>query len=219
VPGSENAGYVLVDQVRYDDGAPWPLHADGFGGSLNRAAVDAFGNVASSWSALAPTPGIVRYAQPGDLNFDGDTDVDDIHRFALVLADPLAYRTAYGVPATMVGDVDGDGDVDFDDIDDFVVLLVGGVPAAAPQAATGPGVVVPPRVLAALPDAEVIDAPTTTAPRTVLARRSVPALSARQQEHRRIGSRRGERVGKRLEEKLSGALGTAKDQLSSLADS
>jgi hypothetical protein len=138
VLGDPRTGFVLVDRVRYDGQSPWPTKADGDGRSLSRASVEAFGSFASSWSALEPTPGTVRLAETGDVDFDGKADGNDVLGFARVLADPAVYQLAYGVPATMVADVDGDGDVDFDDIDDFVALLAGSAASAAVQAGAEP---------------------------------------------------------------------------------
>ncbi len=52
---------VLVDEVLYDDLAPWPQAADGSGDSLQRRRPATLGIDAASWRALAPTPGIARY--------------------------------------------------------------------------------------------------------------------------------------------------------------
>jgi hypothetical protein len=49
---------VLVDEVRYDDHAPWPASADGHGCSLKRVSPDAFGNASESWIAARPFPRI-----------------------------------------------------------------------------------------------------------------------------------------------------------------
>lgn len=53
-----NAGrvpYVLVDQVKYSDNAPWPIAADGSGHSLQRIDVAAYGDDLLNWAAGAPT--------------------------------------------------------------------------------------------------------------------------------------------------------------------
>jgi hypothetical protein len=128
----------LVDWVTYDGQPPWPSAANGRGGSLQRAAAAAPGLDAASWSALAPTPGTVRFAEIGDLDFSGVVDDADIHRFARLVADPTAYQATHGVPATMVADVDGDGNVDFDDIDDFVDLVHRAAADAAARSASQP---------------------------------------------------------------------------------
>jgi hypothetical protein len=138
VLGDPQTGFVLVDRVHYDEQPPWPTQADGAGRALSRASEKAFGSFATSWSALEPTPGTVRFAETGDVAFDGETDGNDVVGFARVLADPAVHQLAYGVPATLVADVDGDGDVDFDDIDDFVALLAGNAASAAVQAGAEP---------------------------------------------------------------------------------
>jgi len=50
--------YVLVEQVRYTDTAPWPSGAaDGGGLSLQRRTPSAYGNDPINWVASSPTPG------------------------------------------------------------------------------------------------------------------------------------------------------------------
>ncbi|MFV2068672.1 MAG: hypothetical protein ACC645_17005, partial [Pirellulales bacterium] len=75
-----------------------------------------------------------------DMDFDGDTDFDDINDFVLGLTQPDAYLATFGLPATLNGDLDQDGDLDFDDLDDFVAVLVGGTPIRAAVTATDTGV-------------------------------------------------------------------------------
>ena len=48
--------YLIVDEVVYDDQAPWPTEPDTDSMSLNRIA-GTWGNAAASWLAEAPTPG------------------------------------------------------------------------------------------------------------------------------------------------------------------
>lgn len=62
-------------------------------------------------------------ATPGDMDIDGDVDIDDIGPFVLALSKPAAYESVFGGPSSANGDLDGDGDLDFDDIDDMVALL------------------------------------------------------------------------------------------------
>ena len=38
---------------------PWPLQADGFGGSLTRIDPAAYGNDPANWHPIAPSPGLV----------------------------------------------------------------------------------------------------------------------------------------------------------------
>ena len=49
--------YVGTDQVDYNDKAPWPLAADGQGGSLDRLSPSLYGNDPTSWIASVPSPG------------------------------------------------------------------------------------------------------------------------------------------------------------------
>lgn len=58
-----------------------------------------------------------------DMDFDGDTDFDDIDDFILGLNNATDYRNEYRMPPATKGDADGDGDLDFDDIAGFVQLL------------------------------------------------------------------------------------------------
>ncbi len=53
--------YLLVDQVKYDDDAPWPGTPDGQGDSLTRLATTAFGDFATSWDGANPTPGSTNF--------------------------------------------------------------------------------------------------------------------------------------------------------------
>jgi len=50
--------YLIEDEVAYDDDGSWPIEADGNGHSLNRSAINAWGNDNLNWSAYAPTPGL-----------------------------------------------------------------------------------------------------------------------------------------------------------------
>ena len=62
------ARYV-VDEVTYGDQLPWPLAADGLGGSLERTDSRAFGNTADNWHSVpgTGTPGATNsvYLPPG----------------------------------------------------------------------------------------------------------------------------------------------------------
>ena len=57
--------HVTVDELIYDDLAPWPVSADGVGNSLNRIASNSVGSEAGSWSAASPTPGAVNLVVAG----------------------------------------------------------------------------------------------------------------------------------------------------------
>ncbi len=57
--GVVHVPYIVVDEVRYNDKAPWPIAADGTGSSLERAKADAYSNDPQNWHA-SPGP-----ASPG----------------------------------------------------------------------------------------------------------------------------------------------------------
>ncbi|HKX62505.1 MAG TPA: thrombospondin type 3 repeat-containing protein, partial [Verrucomicrobiae bacterium] len=64
--------YIVVDDVRYYDKAPWPPAADGGGASLQRIGASAFGNDPANWRAGVPSPG--RDYVNGDADGDGLPD-------------------------------------------------------------------------------------------------------------------------------------------------
>ena len=62
-------GRYVVDEVSYKDQLPWPLAADGLGGSLERTDATSFGNTADNWHSTPNTvsPGTTNsaYVPPG----------------------------------------------------------------------------------------------------------------------------------------------------------
>jgi hypothetical protein len=56
---ADPTAWVVVDEVIYSDGAPWPPGADGAGQALQRitTAPDRSGSDPTNWQATAPTPG------------------------------------------------------------------------------------------------------------------------------------------------------------------
>ena len=56
-PTGQVVPYITVDEVRYNDKAPWPPGADGGGPSLQRKVALAYGNDPINWEAARPTPG------------------------------------------------------------------------------------------------------------------------------------------------------------------
>ncbi len=56
-PRTNNVPYITVDEVRYNDRAPWPPDADGSGPSLQRKVLIGYGNDPIYWEAARPTPG------------------------------------------------------------------------------------------------------------------------------------------------------------------
>jgi hypothetical protein len=107
---------LWVDEVVYDDVAPWPTAADGNGPSLQRLSPTESGNVASSWFAASPTPGSAVFGQvPGDFNQDGSVNAIDIDLLA------AAIRSPSPDPAF---DLTGDGLVNVADRDEMVTGIL-----------------------------------------------------------------------------------------------
>ncbi len=77
-PPAPDAGfvpYVLADRVNYTDRAPWPSGAvDGGGLSLQRLAVNLYGNEPLNWIAASPTPGANNSTTSPDTDGDGIPD-------------------------------------------------------------------------------------------------------------------------------------------------
>src|SRR6185436_5878402 len=57
VPDTNGIAFITVDEVRYNDRAPWPIAADGSGPSLQRKISAAYGNDPANWEAAIATPG------------------------------------------------------------------------------------------------------------------------------------------------------------------
>jgi len=58
-PDAGHVPYILIEQIVYDDQAPWPTAADGTGASLQRLAPSAYGNDPAHWHVAPPTAGRV----------------------------------------------------------------------------------------------------------------------------------------------------------------
>ena len=50
--------YLLVDEVKYDDVAPWPTNPDGTGASLTRISQLFYGNEPTNWAGQTGSPGV-----------------------------------------------------------------------------------------------------------------------------------------------------------------
>jgi len=100
--------YILVDEVDYLPGPPWPEGAAGTGWSLQKRRPDLYGNDPASWEAGPPTPGAPNIAQALE-----DADGDRL---------PDAWEMAHGLDPTRPdgdygpnGDPDGDGMTNLDE--------------------------------------------------------------------------------------------------------
>ena len=86
LPDLDEILQIPTDQVDFNDRLPWPVVADGSGGSLHRLSPESYGNRAESWYGGFPTPGnqpIDYFASPellvdelvtGNIGQDGEFD-------------------------------------------------------------------------------------------------------------------------------------------------
>ncbi len=75
-PNLDAVPYVTMEEVRYNDKAPWPPGADGGGASLQRLSALTFGSEPTNWVAAAPTPG--QFSENEDSDGDGLPDAWEI---------------------------------------------------------------------------------------------------------------------------------------------
>jgi hypothetical protein len=108
---------LLVDEVLYDDLAPWPQAADGTGASLQRVSGTSYGNLAGSWYAATPTPGRPSFGGPrGDFNDDGLVDEVDIN---------LLFAQIRAAVPDVDFDLTGDAMVNETDRDEMILNVLG----------------------------------------------------------------------------------------------
>jgi len=109
--------YVLVDEVRYANVAPWPVAADGTGKSLQRIASGGYGNDPINWQAADPTAG------SGNVGDALDRDGDGL---------PDTWETASGLDSgDATGDNGADGDPDHDGLANLEEFIAGTEPRNA----------------------------------------------------------------------------------------
>ncbi|MCA9151203.1 MAG: lamin tail domain-containing protein, partial [Planctomycetales bacterium] len=112
--------YVQVDEVLFDDQAPWPTNADGSVAShaIHRNSNGAYGNVGTSWTGAVASPGTASIVVGGDLNGDGVVTVADI--------DAMIGQMHAAAPDLRF-DLNGDSKVDVSDLDILVRNDIGTV--------------------------------------------------------------------------------------------
>lgn len=123
---------LLDDEVYYGVTAPWPKSAGAGGDSLVRTSVVAWGNLATSWNSVPPSPGQTSLfvLRPGDANEDREFDARDVD------AVRIAGKYGTGAPSTWLeGDWDRNG---FFDRYDIIAALVTGHYENGPYAARRP---------------------------------------------------------------------------------
>jgi len=101
VPTTNGVPFITVDEVRYNDKAPWPAGADGNGPSLQKRISSAYGNEPTNWIAAAISAGAelpagaapVILTQPQNLN----TVIGSNSTFTVTYsgAEPLNFRWRY----------------------------------------------------------------------------------------------------------------------------
>jgi hypothetical protein len=108
---------VTVDEVLYDNLAPWPVAAAGQGSALVREFSLVHGVVIQNWSASAPSPGtaLLNQSAEGDLNGDSQIDARDID---------LLFSGLRNSADLMAFDLTGDGALTSADADYWVEDIV-----------------------------------------------------------------------------------------------
>ena len=115
-PGAGTSAYIVIDQVVYDDVAPWPTSADAGGNSLTRNAAGGFGNDPATWTATTPNPGAFGGSLPGDFNGDSLVNATDID---------LLFDEVQAMTHNDAFDLTGDGQVNSTDADYLIRTLLG----------------------------------------------------------------------------------------------
>jgi hypothetical protein len=109
-------GYVLVDRVEYDNVAPWPV-VEPQALSIHRGDAVAYGDLASSWTAGAPSPG-----SRGQQTVVGDFNGDRIVEFADI---DLLCGAIQQHSNDLRFDLNGNQTVDFADMEMLIETVLG----------------------------------------------------------------------------------------------
>jgi hypothetical protein len=104
-PHTNGPAYVIIDEVRYNDRAPWSAAADGAGPSLQRKDGTQYGDDPINWDSAIATPGFA--------NTTADSDGDGV---------PDAWEEAHG---TLPGVADAHDDPDNDGRTNLEEFLAG----------------------------------------------------------------------------------------------
>jgi hypothetical protein len=108
--------YVNIDEVIYDNFAPWPTTADGSGNSLQRVAAVHYGNSSFTWLSAGASPGSTEFVADlmGDLNGDQLVNARDVDSLldAVTSANNLSHY-----------DFDANGEVDSSDVAVFLASI------------------------------------------------------------------------------------------------
>jgi hypothetical protein len=86
-PDTNGVPRILVDEVTYRDAAPWPVAADGGGGSLQRVSLSAYGDDPINWSSVAA---LTFTLQPVSVAVRPGSNV--VFTVAAIGAGPLTYQ-------------------------------------------------------------------------------------------------------------------------------
>jgi hypothetical protein len=89
--------FLLVDEVPYDDAAPWPTSPDGSGAALARISLIEYGREPSNWEGRGPTPAGFAFAQVvgrsifyNNSAFDGNNPAANVQDDAAIAPDKSA---------------------------------------------------------------------------------------------------------------------------------
>jgi hypothetical protein len=86
-PDTNGVARIVVDEVTYRDAAPWPVLADGGGGSLQRINLGAYGDDPINWSS---TVRLTMTSQPGSISVRPGSNA--VFTVAAIGTGPLTYQ-------------------------------------------------------------------------------------------------------------------------------